>query len=298
MAAEGHGLRIRDTLSGIFGSICLTYAGLPFDVVKLRLQTTTSVYTGAFDCMRKIAAVEGILRLWRGFGPALASSSIENAVLFTTNGFFKRLVSDHDEASLTFSEHALIGGLSGVFSATAICPAEVVKVRMQALAAGTSIQILYSTGYQCFRHLLRTEGVRGLFAGLTPLLIRDIPFNTIFFGTYKGYTHLARVATGTPSDKPLPGLVAFVAGGAAGSSAWAVVFPVDVLKSRMQVAVADAAGNKPGIISVGRTILKEGGVRLFYRGVSAAVMRAFPANAALFFGVETADSMLKKAGFD
>jgi solute carrier family 25 carnitine/acylcarnitine transporter 20/29 len=47
-----------------------------------------------------------------------------------------------------------------------------------------------------------------------------------------------------------------------------------------------------------REVLRENGVRGFYRGWSAAVLRAFPANAALFWGVEMSNSLLQKAGFE
>jgi solute carrier family 25 ornithine transporter 2/15 len=342
------GLRLRDTLSGVAGSVCLTYAGLPFEVIKLRLQTSSVLQAspapaaapaapaadvgvrrrrkGVFGTGLDIVKNEGVTRLWRGVGPALASSLVENAVVFTANGFFTRFFEDlkrgergpsppstssssssSSSSPLSFAEHAMIGGLSGIFSATAICPAEVCKVRMQQqrVAGGAA----YSSGWHCVAQIARTEGLAGLFSGLTPLLMRDVPFNTLFFGSYRVWTHL--LTPFFPSKESRvegegAGALAFVSGGFAGMTAWTIVFPFDVVKSRMQVALppkaqaqaaaAAVSSASKGVVPILRAILAEGGLPLLYRGWSAAVLRAFPANAALFWGVETADALLRKAG--
>lgn len=50
----------------------------------------------------------------------------ENAVVFTANGIFRRLIAQgKEENKLSLIEHAMVGGMSGIFSATAICPPEV-----------------------------------------------------------------------------------------------------------------------------------------------------------------------------
>ncbi|CAM9284407.1 unnamed protein product, partial [Laminaria digitata] len=45
-----------------------------------------------------------------------------------------------------------------------------------------------------------------------------------------------------------------------------------------------------------RTLLKKEGVGALYRGIAPAMLRAFPANAACFFGVDLAKSVLGAAG--
>lgn len=83
------------------------------------------------------------------------------------------------------------------------------------------------------------------------------------------------------------------AGGAAGSSSWAIVFPADVLKSRLQVADT-GTGSRIGALSLAKQLYRAHGVSVFYKGVGAAVLRAFPANGALFAGVELTRSALQK----
>lgn len=286
-------LQIRDTLSGLAGAMALTAAGTPFDVVKIRLQLQHSLES-PLSVLRSVVASEGVFSLWRGALPGLSSALIENAVVFTANKSITRWVAgDRQPAELSFAQHALIGGISGCFSATAICPAEVIKCRLQAARASTPGSMRPSaTGV--VSSLLRREGPTALFSGLTPLLMRDVPFNTLFFGSYRVFSALWDWSTGAPAQAP--GQVqAFMCGGLAGMAAWSVIFPFDTLKSRMQTAGPDISGGSQSTVMVARQVWREGGVRALYRGYSAAVSRAFPANAALFWGVETADRLLREA---
>ncbi len=83
----------------------------------------------------------------------------------------------------------------------------------------------------------------------------------------------------------------FLAGGLAGSTSWSIIFPMDSVKSRMQTSDMTSP-SKINFLSVAKIIYNSQGVTGFYRGWSSAIMRAFPANAALFLGYETAMSLL------
>jgi solute carrier family 25 (mitochondrial ornithine transporter) member 2/15 len=288
-------LDLRDTASGAFGSACLVAVGQPFDTVKVRAQTaTTEAERRVLGALRSLIRSEGALALWRGSVPALWSALIENSVVFTANGALKRVfagsatVSDED---LSLSQHFLIGALSGCFSATAICPPEVLKVRAQHRASSPA----YQSSLTALRSVVREEGVRGLFSGLPALLARDVPFNALFFGFYSTYCSVARTVLGVRSQGELPQWAVLICGGAAGSTAWTVVFPADSVKSRAQTAKLVGHAGESTIQSL-RLILRESGVRGLYRGWSAAVLRAFPANGALFFGVELSGRLMGVRG--
>ena len=75
-----------------------------------------------------------------------------------------------------------------------------------------------------------------------------------------------------------------IAGGVGGLSIWAACYPVDVVKSRMQVY--SAGGKSVGAMEVVGMLMKEGGVPAFYRGIAPTLFRSFPANAALFLAYE------------
>ena len=122
-------LDFRETFSGVVGACCCVYAGLPFEVIKVRLQTQgpTQSYRNLSHAFQRIAKEEGVRALWKGALPALSSSILENSVLFSVNGIAHRAVlalhtrrkkEEDCDYKLTTIDEALMGSVSGIFSAT------------------------------------------------------------------------------------------------------------------------------------------------------------------------------------
>lgn len=110
--------------------------------------------------------------------------------------------------------------------------------------------------------------------------LRDVPYNMTQFGVYYSIVkYLRRNA----DDGELSLWQNFAAGGCAGTCAWGIVYPLDVLKSRQQ---AGSTVPRRSLRDVFSGIYRKEGLRGFYHGYSAGVLRAFPANAGLFGGVE------------
>jgi len=227
---------------------------------------------GPIACAIRTVKGEGVGGLFKGFHPALVSSMTENVVVWTVNSFLRAKLEDHveeDDFEIEKHQHAMLGALTGAVSAVCICPAEVVKVRQQTRTTRSSV-------VGVAREIVGQSGPGGLFHGLGPLLLRDIPFYFLFFGAMEAYLEHVP-ASSTPSL-----LHSAVSGGLAGSFAWAVVFPLDVLKTRQQVY----AGSQ-SVLGTLRSILADDGIKGLYRGWAPAVLRGFPANGALVFGVHT-----------
>ena len=68
----------------------------------------------------------------------------------------------------------------------------------------------------------------------------------------------------------------FVAGGVAGMLSWALTYPQDVIKSRMQ---ADATNKYRGVAHCLKASLAAEGGMVLWRGLGSALIRAFPLNA-------------------
>ncbi|CEG47258.1 mitochondrial carnitine acylcarnitine carrier [Plasmopara halstedii] len=280
----------RETFSGIMGAFCCVYAGLPFEVVKVRLQTqgTTNAYTGVVDAFRRIVTEEGLVALWKGAVPALSSSIIENSVLFSANGFAKRTIlamyakQREDAYKLTVLDEACMGAFAGCFSATAITVPENIKCKLQ-FQRGHLGEGRYHGPLDCFIKVGKADGLKGLFRGYSALLLRDVPFSFLFFGSYQAYTSEMVKVLGKESKDHLNPVAILASGGLAGATSWSIMFPVDVLKSRMQTA---SSTNLLSLRGAFHAVNSEFGIYGFYRGWSAAVLRAFPANGSLFLGVE------------
>lgn len=276
----------KDTVSGVAGSVSCTMLGLPFDVAKSRLQAGTSNYRGLADCLVTTARSEGPLALYGGMLPALGSATVENAVGITVQRALRRQLAQlrglDEDARYSMAVEMGLGGATGVFTSIAICPMEVLKVRLQ-------ISQDRSTGwFGEAAQVIRTQGFGSLFLGLGALMARDVPFNALFYGCYESICTLMMRARGLSSKDDLGTPSVFAAGGLAGCIGWSVILPFDVAKTRLQ-----SGASKGAMVPLMMHIARDEGVGALLTGWSAAVCRAFPANAGLFAGVELMSRLLK-----
>lgn len=97
------------------------------------------------------------------------------------------------------------------------------------------------------------------------------------------YEGIKRGLTPEGSDGKLSPIAVIMGGGFAGIFNWVVAIPFDTVKSRLQTA---PEGTYSGLVDCSRKLLASDGAGGFFRGVGPAMLRAFPANAACFMGVE------------
>ena len=278
----------KDTVSGVAGANACAILGLPFDVAKSRLQASTHSYTGLADCMIQTTRREGPLALYKGFVPALGSAVVENSVGITTQRWLRRQLAWarglEEDARYSMMTEMGLGGATGIFTSIAICPMEVLKVRLQvASEKGPSPSWTSMAG-----QVVRTSGVSGLFQGIGALMMRDVPYNTLFYGVYESLCSTMMRLRGVDSKDQLGTPAVFLAGGLGGCIGWSVILPFDVAKTRLQAGSAQG-----GTVALMLHIARVEGVRALFTGWTAAICRAFPANAGLFVGVELTSRLLK-----
>eukprot|EP00930_Biecheleria_cincta_P040649 TRINITY_DN27848_c0_g1_i1.p1 TRINITY_DN27848_c0_g1~~TRINITY_DN27848_c0_g1_i1.p1 ORF type:complete len:109 (+),score=12.50 TRINITY_DN27848_c0_g1_i1:160-486(+) len=81
------GVRLQETFAGVVSAAACVYAGLPFDVIKTRMQAGGA---GLRQTAMSIVQTCGPRGFYAGAIPALVSQVSENAALFTANGFAVR----------------------------------------------------------------------------------------------------------------------------------------------------------------------------------------------------------------
>lgn len=151
------------------------------------------------------------------------------------------------------------------------------------------VAVKYGGPMDVARHVLKSEGgVGGLFKGLVPTMAREVPGNATVFAVYEG---LKQYMAGGQDTSQLGKGSLIVAGGLAGASFWAAVYPTDVVKSVIQVD--DYKNPKfSGFMVAFRKILKAEGVKGLYKGFGPAMARSVPANSACFLVYEVTRSSL------
>ncbi|KAF8319187.1 mitochondrial carrier domain-containing protein [Cantharellus anzutake] len=70
-------------VSGGMAGVAMWSLGIPPDVIKSRIQSAPQgTYSGFIDCARKTIAQDGVMALFKGFGPAMARAFPANAATF------------------------------------------------------------------------------------------------------------------------------------------------------------------------------------------------------------------------
>lgn len=279
---------IIDLIGGSLGGVANVVVGQPLDTVKVKMQTFPTMYRGAMHCFLQTYKNDNIRGLYAGTVPSLAASIAENSVLFCAYGMCQKcvqfVVQKQKASELNALENAFAGFLAAFFSALSLCPTELVKCRLQAMTEmqalkgemGSTLQI---GPLSLTRQILKEEGIQGLFRGLTATLVREMPGYFCFFG---GYEVTRSLLTPPGKTKDEIGLLrTIISGGVGGIALWIVIFPADVVKSRIQVA-----GSTEPMLSLTKHIIKTEGVRALYSGLGPTLLRTFPSTGALFVAYE------------
>mmetsp|Transcript_564 Transcript_564/g.1150 ORF Transcript_564/g.1150 Transcript_564/m.1150 type:complete len:398 (+) Transcript_564:252-1445(+) len=88
----------------------------------------------------------------------------------------------------------------------------------------------------------------------------------------------ARTVAASIDERPLPLWARVVAGAAANMVAWAIIYPLDVVKTVQQSAMPKGAGGRrdQSFLHCARELWLQGGIARFYKGVGYTLVRAGP----------------------
>ncbi|EAT34099.1 AAEL013630-PA [Aedes aegypti] len=255
------------------------------DTVKVKMQTFPTLYKNMIDCTMRTFKRDGVVRgLYAGTLPAIVANVAENSVLFAAYGACQNLVAAvarKPSSELSALDNATAGFLAAFFSSFTLCPTELIKCKLQALREvqqnnlKPGEKVPKVSPFQLTRQILRSEGIPGMFRGLTSTFAREMPGYFFFFGGYEASRDLM-TEPGQSKDDIGP-LKTMVAGAVGGVALWTAIFPADVIKSRIQVQSL-----RLSMTQVGVEIFRKEGLMAFYNGLQPTIVRTIPATAVLF----------------
>jgi solute carrier family 25 carnitine/acylcarnitine transporter 20/29 len=231
----------------------------------------------------------------------------------------QKSMDDISETSLPYEQNMLkvftCGSIAGTVQALVICPMEHIKCRLQvqaaALASASSSasssvasditgarafssvaasnpQTLYKGPVDCGLSIIRNHGFfRGLYRGMGVTLWRETPAFGMYFATYDSIkSRVESLLEDKDDHHPIPShahawAASALAGGISGAWTWAIIYPFDVIKSRIQTSPLDRHLQKD-MWTVAKEIVEENGWRYMFRGLGVTLARAFPVNAIIF----------------
>ncbi|XP_063813113.1 mitochondrial ornithine transporter 1-like [Pseudophryne corroboree] len=284
-----------DLTAGAAGGTACVLTGQPFDTAKVKMQTFPNMYRGLIDCALKTYKQVGFRGFYIGTSPALLANIAENSVLFMSYGFCQKIVRNiaglDKHATLSDVQNAAAGSVASIFAAMVLCPTELVKCRLQAmheLKVSGKLAQGHNTVWSVVKDVVQRDGPFGFYQGLTSTICREMPGYFLFFGGYE----LSRsfFASGGKSKDELGPIALMISGGFGGIALWLAVYPVDCVKSRIQVL--SITGKQAGFMGTCSSIVKNEGILMLYSGLKPTLIRAVPANGALFLAYEYSRKIL------
>lgn len=241
-------------LSGAIGIII----GNPLDVLKVRLQSSPSTPPPTLPHTTTPRPPTPLLKTFlTGTAAPLLGYGALNALLFVSYNRSLALLSPDPTTPAPLGHVFLAGCLSGLATFSLSTPTELIKCRAQLSPA-------HHSSWHVARDTFRAKGVRGFYRGGAVTAWRDAVGYGFYFWGYEGVRRAGLGGEG--------GVGVLVAGGVAGVVTWGSVFPLDVVKTRVQTR----GGGTWGVVG---EVWREGGVRGFWRGFGVCSARAFVVNA-------------------
>lgn len=282
---------VRNVLMASAAGMIGEAATIPLDTAKVRQQIQkvapgeTPKYNGMLGTMRTVAADEGATALWSGLSPGLQRQFVFAGLRIglyvpVRNALCGEMKPGENP---TLLQKIAAGMATGAIGISVANPTDLVKVRMQGQGRLPPAERPYSSSMDCYKKTVQTDGLKGLWVGVGPNIMRNSVINAAELAAYDQFKQLC-LGVGMPEGLPMHISCAF----GAGFVACIVGSPVDVLKTRIMNIAPGSTETPLGI--VGKMVAKEGPLA-FYKGFTSNFMRLGSWNVVMFVCLEQIKGM-------
>eukprot|EP00891_Asterochloris_glomerata_P005642 jgi/Astpho2/5642/Aster-02891 len=196
------------------------WALYPLDTIKTRLQLMIKG-----QGLKSLWQSGGGRNLYAGMWGNLAGVAPASAIFMGFYEPIKAQIQERVSPERSFLAPLGAGAAAGLAASCIRVPTEVVKQRLQ---SGEFTQ----GAIKAIQSIVKHEGVKGLFAGYSSFIIRDLPFDALEFVAYeqlkKGYATAAQKHASDVTGWET-GIIGALAGGVTGL----LTTPLDVVKTRL-----------------------------------------------------------------
>lgn len=164
----------------------------PLELIRTKMQSERLSYTEVGRGFKSMLKMQGVLGLWNGFFPTILRDVPFSAIYWTT---YETIKKRSNVTQPTFGFSFMGGAISGGVAAFVTVPFDVVKTHQQ-IEFGEKFMYVdngdrkkappKSAGtFETMRNIYVRSGVKGLFAGLTPRLVKVAPACAIMIASFE-----------------------------------------------------------------------------------------------------------------
>ncbi|KAI8448898.1 MC family mitochondrial carrier protein [Phakopsora pachyrhizi] len=282
----------KDLFAGTVGGICQVVVGQPFDIVKVRLQSSNA-YKVMSDAALQIFRDEGLKGFYKGTGLPLMGIGACVALQFgcleaCKRAFRDRNLSTNRNAQLSLGQMYLAGAAAGLGNSLISGPVEHIRIRLQA-ASRTQQLNRFLGPLDALKRIIKSDGIlKGLYYGQCITIAREFHGYGMYFLGYEWLIE-RHMSKNNCSRKEISTGWAVLYGAGAGYSMWLSAYPLDQIKTRIQT---DALPSQPsfrkynGIIDCAQKIWCHEGLKGFLKGLTPTLIRSPLVNGATFAAFE------------
>nr|QKK35442.1 mitochondrial Flx1 [Starmerella bombicola] len=268
-------------IAGCVAGAVTTAAMHPFDVVKVRLQVNQYLtFSAALEDLWRSPLTEA----YRGLTPNLLGNAVAWGAYFGSYEVLQGIAfGDQLRYNPTSSVYLFCSFAAGIWTQAITNPIWVVKTRI--LGSKSTDKGAPASLRDTFKQIYQQAGLMGFWRGFLPGTL----------GTAQSAAYFALYGPLKPWIKQrynLPDPVTyFISSAIAKSIAATVMYPHQVLRSRMQFS-------EVSLVDAVKTVWAQDGWRGFYKGLSVNLARVVPAMAVTLLTYETTKDSLGKSRAD
>jgi len=272
--------------AGATAGVVTRFLCQPLDVLKIRFQlqvepisrsSPISKYKGVVQAAGTILKEEGLVGLWRGHTPGQLLSIMYGVSQFWTFEKLTHLAEENLVSGRHIYVHFVCGSLAGAAATLSSFPFDVLRTRFVAQGGNKAYLNTVHGGVT----LLRAEGVRGLFRGLSPTILQVAPHTGAQFAFHNFFSKALTDFKILTRDRELHVHGNLLVGFLAGLFSKLIVYPFDLMRKRLQFQGFQNARKGygqnfscSGLISCLRETVRKEGVRALFKGLYPALVKA------------------------
>lgn len=185
-------------VAGASSGVLASFITCPAELIKVQLQLSTkgNKEGGAFACARTIVNTQGWRGLWYGIGATAARDGPAIAMWLVSYDLVVKSIRKasgelHPQRNGAGAlEAVLAGGTAGIIAWCCSFPFDMVKSKIQAVNLREKKVGRPPSIPSVARAVMQEGGVKALYSGLGPCLLRAFPVNATMFATYETVRHL------------------------------------------------------------------------------------------------------------